>query len=40
LEPVEMLVLDTGRNKAGASRLAAFLQSPRAQQLLAEAKLR
>ncbi len=40
LEPVEMLVLDTGRNKAGAARLAAFLQSPRAKQVLAEAKLR
>jgi molybdate transport system substrate-binding protein len=40
LEPVEMLVLNTGRNKAGAARLAAFLQSPRAQKLLAEARLR
>ncbi|MBM4042185.1 MAG: hypothetical protein FJ290_27120 [Planctomycetes bacterium] len=40
LEPVEMLVLNTGRNKPGAARLAAFLQAPRAKQLLAEAKLR
>jgi molybdate transport system substrate-binding protein len=40
LEPIEMLMLDTGRNKAAASRLAAFLQTPKAQQVLVEAKLR
>ena len=40
LEPVEMLVLDTGKNKAGAARLAAFLQSPKAQRVLAEARLK
>ena len=40
LEPVEMLVLDTGRNRAGAARLAAFLHGPKAQQVLAEARLR
>ncbi|MBM4030790.1 MAG: hypothetical protein FJ291_03295 [Planctomycetes bacterium] len=40
LEPVEMLVLDTGRNKPAAARLAAFLQTPAAQKVFAEAKLR
>ncbi len=40
LEPMEMLVLDTGRNKSAAIRLAAFLQRPSAQKVLAEARLR
>jgi len=40
IEPVVALVLDTGKNKAGAERFAAFLQSPKAQKLLAEDGLR
>ena len=36
IEPVLALVLDTGRNKAAAERFATFLQSPKAQKLLAE----
>jgi len=36
IEPLMALVLDTGKNKAGAQRFAEFLSSPKAQKLLAE----
>jgi molybdate transport system substrate-binding protein len=39
-EPVDLLILDTGKNKTGATRLAAFLQTPKAQKTLAEARLK
>jgi len=40
IEPLSLLVLDTGRNKAAARRFAQFLQSPRAQKLFAADGLR
>ena len=36
IEPLSLLVLDAGTNKAGAERFARFLQSPKAQKLLTE----
>ena len=40
IEPVVALVLDTGKNKAGAERFAEFLLSAKAQKLLAEGGLK
>ena len=37
IEPVGLLVLETGKNKEGAKKFAAFVQSPKAKKILAEA---
>jgi ABC-type molybdate transport system substrate-binding protein len=39
IDPVVAIHLNTARNRAGAEKLVGFLQTERAQKLLAEARL-